>query len=348
MSALQTYKTLKLSENKLEIVNEQVNESSDPQLVMKPLLAGICRSDIKEFLGTRTVRHDFGHEILAEIISRNIKDSRLPGVGDFVVLDPHVEINRSSGFGELIVASGSIENLARAFIKVPISISTERLVFTEPLACAHHSVANLLRFKQRKSLDGLSVGIVGAGMTGVLIGLLCKHYGAAITIINRNEERLNFLKGTSIFSDHELSPINAVKQEFDAVIPTTTFLYPEILEFCEKIVKDSGHVLLYGGTKAGDTFPGVDEMDIDDIRRKQQITKVTTDKKSFMLCGTHGATTEDFRAVINLMENSPHDFTLEKLIGRRINLNEVPGVIVEMTENEILGKTIVNFSNKNI
>lgn len=345
MGTLQTYLTLKLSENKLEIVEEEVKDSSDPQLVMKPLLTGICRSDIKEFLGTRTVRHDFGHEILAEITSRNINDPRLPDIGDLVVLDPHVKIQRTSGFGEFVVASGSIENLSKAFVKVPASLNAERLVFTEPLACAHHCVANLVRFTQKQNLNGLSVGVIGAGMTGILIGMLCKHYGASVTIINRSENRLNFLRETSIFSDDELNQIHEVNREFDAVIPTTTFLFPEVLEFCKKVVKDSGLILLYGGTKAGDPFPEIPSVDIDDIRRSQTSAEVSINEKTFRICGTHGATTEDFTSVLELIENSSNDLPIERLIGQRISLNKVPETLVEMTKKETLGKTIVSYED---
>lgn len=337
------YKTLELSKNRLEIVLRKVVDSDEPQLIMKPRLVGICRSDIKEFLGTRTMRHDFGHEILAEVVSSNNEDVRLPKVGDLVVLDPHVKIQRSSGFGELIVASASIENLAKAFVKVPSSIADDRLVFIEPIACAHHCVSNLLRFEHREHLRGLSIGILGAGMTGILIGLLCKHYGATITIINRSKERLDFLESTSIFNADELSSIKKIKREFDVVIPTTTFLFPEVLELCEKIVKDSGLILLYGGTRVGDTFPGVDSVNIDNIRRSQRTAKITTTRKSFRLCGTHGATTNDFKTVIKLLQDSPRDFPVERLISHRIKLDKVPDIIVAMTKEEILGKTIVSF-----
>lgn len=343
MDIPKTYKTLRLSENELEIITREVKHSSEPQLIMRPRLVGICRSDIKEFLGTRTVRHDFGHEILAEVVSSNAHDPRLPSVGSLVVLDPHVKISRSSGFGELVVATGIVENLSKAFIKVPNTIIDRKLIFTEPLACAHHCVANLLRFEGVETLDGLSVGIVGAGMTGILIGLLCKHYGAAVTILNRSEERLNFLRATGIFDENELSLMDAKEQEFDVVIPTTTFLFPEVLSFCKKIVRSSGLVLLYGGTKSGDVFPSIKEVDIDAIRRNQSMTKVSDGKKEFRLCGTHGATTEDFMAIIRLLGGSSKNIPVEKLISRDIRLEDVPQMLLEMTRGEVLGKTIVCF-----
>lgn len=338
-----SFKTLKLADGYLKLREERIPSHADePQLIIKPKLVGICRSDIKEFLGTRTIRHDFGHEILGEVVASN--RSELPRVGTLVVLDPHIKIKRTSGFGELIVATASINALLKAFISVsPAAAHNDRLVFVEPLACAHHCVSNLLRFINRERLDGLSIGIVGAGMTGTLIGLLCKYYGASVTIINRSRERLNFLTSTRIFDASELDLSQNIEREFDVIIPTTTFLFPGVLKFCEKVVKDSGLLLLYGGTKAGDTFPGVDTADIDDVRRSQRLLTITTPGKSIGLCGTHGATTNDFKAAVKLLQNSPRDFPVERLVGRKIKLEEVPEMIVMMTKEEILGKTIVGF-----
>ena len=338
-----SFKTFELSESKLDIVQKRIAESSEPQLILKPRLVGICRSDIKEFLGTRTVRHDFGHEILAEVVESNTNDDQLPKAGDLVVLDPHIKIRRTSGFGELIVATGSNENLAKAFVTVSSSIGDDKLVFTEPLACAHHCVSNLLRYEQRETLDGLSVGIVGAGMTGILIGLICKHLGATVTIINRSEDRLCFLENTSVYNTSELSLKDDIEQEFDIVIPTTTFLFPDVLKFCENIVQDSGLILLYGGTKAGDIFPEHKELDIDNIRRSQSLVKILSDNKHFRIGGTHGATTEDFLSVGKLLRDCPQDFPVDKLISNRIKLADVPETIIEMTKKEIFGKTLVEF-----
>ena len=78
-------------------------------------------------------------------------------------------------------------------------IPIEKLVFSEPLSCAHHCVANLMKYIEADTLKNKDIAIVGAGMTGTLIGLLCKHYGGRITLLNRNESRIKYLKTKNIF-----------------------------------------------------------------------------------------------------------------------------------------------------
>lgn len=333
-----TFTTLQLSNGTLTFHKQVVPETTEPQLIIRPKLVGICRSDIKEFLGTRTVRHDFGHEILAEIVATN--DPQLPSVGSLVVLDPHVKIKRTSGFGELVVATANVNDLLKAFIPVSSSIREDRLIFVEPLSCAHHCVANLMKFEEQKNLKGLSVGIIGAGMTGTLIGLLCRHYGADVTLINRGQERLDFLESTKLYTRDRLLRTDHISQQFDVVIPTTTFLLPEILTLSEGIVKDKGLILLYGGTKAEDKFPGFEHINIDEIRRSQSTQLVQT-TKSFRICGTHGATTDDFKTIANLLSESTTQLHVEKLITRQIKLKDVPQTIINMAEKETSGKTIV-------
>lgn len=332
------FKTLRLSDGILTFYIQTIPDTTEPQLIIRPKLVGICRSDIKEFLGTRTVRHDFGHEILAEVVANN--HSKLPKVGSLVVLDPHVKITRTSGFGELVVASAGVNNLLKAFIEVPVSVDEDRLIFIEPLSCAHHCVANLMRFAQRDDLKDLTVGVIGAGMTGALTGLLCQHYGADVTLINRNQERLDFLKSTTLYTQDKLLRADKVDQEFDVVIPTTTFLFPTVLKLSERIVKDKGLILLYGGTKVGDAFPDLEKTNIDQIRRSQSSQQIQT-TKSFKLCGTHGAVTQDFKKVAQLLSDPSVNLPVKKLITDRIKLEDVPLTIIGMTKKETFGKIVV-------
>src|SRR5579871_2638389 len=145
-----------MPENKLQVTYSRVEltgtgpvlkacswENSADRLLLRVLTAGICRSDLKEIQRRRTLRSDFGHEVVAQV-------ERAPALlplrtGDRVVLDPHIAISRSSGFGEMMEAHGSSGELTAAFVKVPEDVPIRRLVMTEPLACISHCIAQVSR-----------------------------------------------------------------------------------------------------------------------------------------------------------------------------------------------------------
>jgi threonine dehydrogenase-like Zn-dependent dehydrogenase len=269
----------------------------------------------------------------------------LPKVDDYVVFDPHIKVTRTPGFGELVIGSSTVEMLNKAFITVSKDIPIEKLVFSEPLSCAHHCVANLMKYIEADTLKNKDIAIVGAGMTGTLIGLLCKHYGGRITLINRNESRIKYLKTKNIFSNSEVRSFNSAQILYDIVIPTTTFLYPDVLIFTEKLVKNNGTILLYGGTKQGDIFPSTNT-DIDMLRRKELLQDVKLDSgKLVRLCGTHGALTDDFVKVQQLLYNHGYNFPVECLISEYIRLDELPEKLIKMSVDDGEGKVIVKISD---
>ena len=200
-----------------------------------------------------------------------------------------------------------------------------------------------MHFLGRNRFTGLSVGIVGSGIAGALIGLLGKIYGAKITLLNRTRDRLDFLKNKGIFSNDELQlNSEAERSIFDIVIPTTTFLYHEVLELCGKVVKDRGIIILFGGTKKGDVFPGIHNLEIDVIRRNHLDQNVLLPTgKSIRIGGSHGATTRDFRRIISLFAANPDMLPVERLISERISLNELPDKIIYMAKHEHAGIVVV-------
>src|SRR6478752_6994866 len=105
-------------------------------VVVKPLVVGVCSSDVKELSGVRPHRKDFGHEIVGTVIHTNM-DGPLRA-GDRVVYDPHVKLTRNSGFSEFVIASSPAAGLEKAFLKVGESLPVDKLVFLEPMACIVH------------------------------------------------------------------------------------------------------------------------------------------------------------------------------------------------------------------
>ena len=313
-------------------------------VVVETKLAGICRSDLKEITGTRTVRHDFGHEIVGTV--RWAGKAYGLASGDTVCLDPHVGIERNSGFSEYIIARGEAGDLGRAFIKLPQGIPADRSVFCEPMACAQHCITNLLRYLDSESLTGLRVAVIGAGNAGALIGLIAKHMGASLTLFNRGTERLKFLAERKIFLRNELCLMNGnCPAVFDAVIVATSFLYPSVMTFALQGLREGAILMLYGGTREGDLLANT-KLNVDQIRRKELVAEATYDGKRLRVGGTYGALAEDFARVTAQLKISDSYFPLELLISRRIRLDDLPATLFSLieTEQSYCGKIIVGIS----
>lgn len=309
-------------------------------VVVEPILVGICRADLKEVQGTRPVRRDFGHEIIGSV--RWAGPSVPLDRGGLVCFNPHPKISRSSGFGELVVAQGDPDALGEAFPELVRGIPPEKAVFCEPMACAQHCASNLLQYEGLSHLSGLRVGIIGAGNAGTLIGLIVKHLGATVTLINRSVDRLEFLTERQIFAAHELSPMTReIADTFDVVVAATSSVSP-VLKLAIQVVRPRGLVLFYGGTQKGDLLPGTN-LDIDFVRRKENLLDVVWRGKSFRVGGTYGALPRDFRRVMHLLDAAPNRFPVEHLITGEVALEDLPERLESLASSDASyrGKIVV-------
>jgi cyclitol reductase len=323
-------------------------------VVIKPLLVGVCSSDVKEVSGVRLHRHDFGHEIVGVVVHANFKGPLQPGAR--VVYDPHVKLARNSGFSELVVAASTPEALESAFFRVESALNVDKLVFLEPMACIMHAYGNLRAqtgigsiLSQNagpNTMSGgrhLSLGIVGAGNAGTLAAFYGKHLGMAVTLINRSQERLSFLQRTGVFAPGEMMLSSNLKKDFfDIVFLATSFLAPEVVESGLNMVKNKGAILLYGGTTPG---MAIADVDLDDIRRTERHAGIRWAGKDILLIGTHGALSADFHEAYDAVRKHPESFPFEHLITNRVTLKELPGLLTSMGRNpdHCTGKAVVEF-----
>lgn len=293
------------------------------------------------------MRRDFGHEIVAEVDPRSTSDAIAPGT--IVAFDPHMPIERSSGFAELLKARGAPEALRAAFPVLPMGLSPDRGVFMEPLACAAHAIARLsecIRATRKRDLAGLNILVLGAGLAGALQGLVLSRMGARTTLANRTPGRLEFLRRSAIFGPIELLSFEATAGRcFDAVLISTSFITGPTLQLAFDLASSEGIVLLFGGTQPGQDIP-IANANVDRIRRSEALEPTSTGGKRVWLAGTHGATPADFsRASAMLTDPSP--LALEKLISARIRLAELPDVLAKLGRSEqgYCGKTVVEISS---
>lgn len=338
------YQTIKLINRKAFLIKRQLSSlyENDDCLVIKILISGICRSDLKEIEKIRTIRSDFGHELIGEVI-HNSTNANLK-IGNRVVYDPHIKLDyRSTGFAEYLTSSGPKLKLEKAFIKVGSEIPLKRAVFIEPFACAIHAIDNLRNFLNRKRFNDLNIGIVGSGNAGILMGMLAKYYGANITLFNRGIERIKFLKNKLAIKDFEYKILSTISEnKFDIVIPATSFIFPEVLRKCFILSKNDGFILLFGGTKKEINYK-MRNYDFDNIRRNEKIINIELNNKNISVGGTHGATTNDFMKSIKLLTMRPRDFPVENMISKEISLEKLPQELDNLLKTNYIGKTIVNY-----
>jgi hydroxymethylpyrimidine pyrophosphatase-like HAD family hydrolase len=120
-----------------------VDRCADRGAVIKVWLAGICRADVKEVAGSRTILKDrgslFGHELVGEIIvaGKRTKFTK----GEIVVFNPNITKRRTTGFGEYFIVE---ERADECLMRIPAGMSFELAVFAEPFSCILHSVKRLL------------------------------------------------------------------------------------------------------------------------------------------------------------------------------------------------------------
>lgn len=312
--------------------------ASEPSLLVTPLIAGVCRSDYKELQGVRAVRSDFGHEIVG--ILKEVSPELNLNPGELVGFNPHPVISRSSGFGDLVFATGHDEQLRQAFIPLPTIGNRERFVFLDPLACVLHAVQRLPKLRsQSRAL------VLGAGISGILFAFLLSERGFRVTLTNRSEARLSFTEYLGFSSPTQFALFDDIEPDaFDVVVIATAFSGMEQLLLAERAVSQDGCVLIFGGTDPTQPafFPSGSNH-VDAVRRQQQRVVTNSGGKSVAWIGTHGAEVDDYFLSASLIEKGSGglDNLLTHLIADRVALSALPGFFNRTGPPESFGKILV-------
>ncbi|NUS73474.1 MAG: alcohol dehydrogenase catalytic domain-containing protein [Corynebacteriales bacterium] len=299
-------------------------------------LAGLCRSDLKEVRGDRHGVGQFGHELVGVIEESTFPD--LPP-GHRVTLDPNVPVERGTGFATDMWVAGSAIHLAAALPSLPPRVDARRLVFTEPLACAQHCLSAVSRHLG-SDLSGRRVGVLGAGIAGVLIAVLARTLNAVVVLGNRSEDRASFVRASGILD----APIRLTESlpidTLDVAVVATSFVRADILRQALRVIAPGGLVLLYGGTAPGDRLPGLD-CDLDATRRSETSVATMWRGKPVRVGGSYGTVPSDFTAAVRALTRQP-TLRVERLITREVRLANLPSVLQQQSTRRALGKTLVH------
>lgn len=234
------------------------------------IYGGICGSDIGVYKG-KLPHANYpvvpGHEILGEVVEAG-QDAKVE-IGDRVVVQPNsycgkcefcragktnicpekksLGINKHGGFAEYFVVSSNY------IVKVPEKLSNERAILIEPLAVIVHALKKVTIAK------GSSMAIIGCGTEGMLAVALASYFGAKITAIDINPEKL--AKVQDHYPAIEIChPENVHENQFDIVLEVAGV--KESFEQCIEIVKPGGAVVAIG-------FPAVAEIPVVKMVRKE-------------------------------------------------------------------------------
>lgn len=342
------YKAAELIQGTIKLLEKDFpNDLADNSIAVRVDFVGICRADVKEVIGSRDIPDDrgplFGHELVGKIVfaGRNTGFSE----NELVTFNPNVTPNRTTAFAEYFFINGDREILANAVIKIPDYITLNPPWSPEPFSATIRSLDKFLELSEMKNLKDIKIGLIGAGVAGTMIGLYAKHYGANVKVFNRGQMRIDFLNKNNIFSNSELSVLAKISEfpdEFDVVYVVPTKIEPEILDLAFHSVKSGGFIHLYGGTRAEDRFLNSD-INIDSIRRNETKHNLTYKGKNITITGAYGQTKRDYERGFELYQNHHNSFPLEKLVSKRIILDEFPDIIMKMAKGSLdfPGKVLV-------
>jgi len=173
----------------------RIEEVSKPragagELLIQTRASGICGSDVMEWYRVKSAPRVLGHEVTGVVaeVGEGVSGFR---VGDRVCVTHHVPCNRCAlclrgdhtacetlkstnfdpgGFADFIRLPAV--NVERGTLRLPDEVSDEAGVFVEPLGCV------LRGWRRFRMAPGLSVLVVGSGMSGLLHVQAARIFGA--------------------------------------------------------------------------------------------------------------------------------------------------------------------------
>jgi threonine dehydrogenase-like Zn-dependent dehydrogenase len=342
-----TYRRIELTgPGTLELVTARVRGCGrDGWALIAPREVGVCRSDLKELLGVREVRQDFGHEIVADVV--DCADAGRLEPGDVVTLDPHIAVTRTSGFAELIELHGQPELLDGALLRLSTTLASGHGVFVEPLACAARCVRRVHDAVAALAARPGAIAVVGAGTFGVLIASLMRAAGNDVHLLNRSRGRLDFLERQGILSALDVRTLEcAQRHRFTSIILTTTFAEPELVAWCAEHADEAALITIFGGTRGGMTV-GDDGVDLDTLRRQEELREVRIGGRPLWFAGCHGAERQDFSAAMAALEKDEEvTNTVAGLRGPELSLGEAVQALPRYAHTPTFGKPVVRPSQR--
>ena len=321
----------------------RVEEMPRPQIgpgemLIKVEASGICGTDVLQWYRINRVPLVLGHEI-AGIIAEVGQGVRAYKVGERVAAAHHVSCDvchyclsghqtvcetlrktnfEPGGFSEYVRLPAI--NVEKGVFPLPDTVSFEKAVFTEPLAC-------VLRGQRLAGMrPGKAVLIIGSGVSGILHLQLARFIGANhIVMTDINEYRLDQVK--QFGADLVLSAKSRIKERFrqlnqgrlaDLVIVTAGA--KSAIAQALQSVERGGTVLFFAPTEPKTTIP----LSINDLFWRNEIS----------LTSSYGGSPEDYQEALDIIGTKR--LKLKEMITHRLPLEDTArgfGLVAEAKES---------------
>ncbi|MFC1566338.1 galactitol-1-phosphate 5-dehydrogenase [bacterium] len=318
----------------LKVSNVPNPKIKDDECLIKVKCAGICNSDIYRAFNNEAYFYPLimGHEFSGVIkkVGNRVKDFK---EGDRVVVFPLIPCNECDFCKQKKYAQclkydyyGSRRNGAFAeyiavkewnLLKIPNSIGFEEASLIEPIAVALHAV------KKVKVSDNPNIAIIGAGLIGLIIAisLLEKNRNANIYVIDRNSDKLSFIKFTNVNTilakDNWVDEILNLTQGVDTVFEVCGAV--DTFKNSLKILKSHGQAIWVGNI-VGDLLLG--KALVSDILRREIAIKGVWNSKYL-----HD-NNDDWHDAIKFLKRNKS--IIQKLITHKVRLNEGADLIKKL------------------
>lgn len=198
---------------------------------------GICGTDLHAYRGNQPFfeyPRVLGHELAGYIEEIGPNEEGL-AVGDLVSIIPYLEcgkclacrLGKPNCCYNLRVLGVHIDGGMQELLKVPVAhllkadgLSPDQAVILEPLSIGAHAV------RRAEIQPGEHVLVIGAGPIGLSVMAFAAHQGAKVSVMDINEERLNFARGWTNLEatfDPQDNPVAKLQEFGNGDFPSVVF-----------------------------------------------------------------------------------------------------------------------------
>lgn len=336
-------KTSKKMKKAVEVINFQVSSpyhitlkresiSSIPKdyALLKPLISGICSSDIRYYTGNRPehiLKKKYPltlfHEGVAEVIDQNCKGlekrdrvvvipnipcsaqkkelciSCKKGLGENYCLDTKFRSSNAPGICKTVFLHPD-----QCLIKIPKNIPDHIAALTEPLTIAYRAI------KEANISNEDVVSVIGCGQIGyfvcIVLAKIYKHPKERLIAIDRSSKQLEKVSEFAKTVDTSKKKIshNTIDKAIECVGCSE-----DVIQQAVDILRPKGTLVLIGLTD-----------------KKTQVCTRDIVSKGLSIKGTSRSEKDDFKAVIRFLGYGHIQKILEKIIYEKTFKGDIKGI----------------------